>query len=122
MNSIFAQEFATDLPCSGCILAGYVYYYGTQARSDITDPVDGYCCRENPDGTLYCGDEMDKVFDEVIDAVTAVTSTRTEKVRLAYLDLVARGGDQKTTAQELYISLYSALETFKDDSDAAALE
>jgi hypothetical protein len=48
MNYLFVREFASDLGCATCISSGYVYYYGTQARSDITDAdgIDGYCCRE----------------------------------------------------------------------------
>lgn len=77
------------------------------------------------DGTLFCGDEMDKIFEIYMENTSnAVTEARVEKVRESYLDLVMRLLDQdaKTKAQELYLDLYTAAQTFKSDSDEANLE
>jgi len=115
MNSELLREFSTDLSCTACISSGYVYYYGTQSRTDIEDgdSIDGYCCREMADGTLYCGDEMDKIFDKYIDASSEVTQTRVDRVKLSYRSLVDRiDAGAKTKAQDLYLGLFDTSKDF----------
>ena len=124
MNSLLLREFSTDLSCSACITSGYVYYYGSNARGDIedTDDLDGYCCREMTDGTLYCGDEMDKIFDHYISENSSdIDQERVDKVKSSYKSLVAgNDADAKTKAQELYLDLFNMSKNVEDGNNTAS--
>lgn len=102
MNEILAKEFDTSLPCSSCVGSGYVYYYADDARRDFSssdsDPLTGYCCRTESDGTLYCGTDMDKVFDHYIAADAAITEERANDLITIYKEMVAAGGEASTSA------------------------
>jgi len=69
------------------------------------------------DGTLFCGDEMDKIFEIYMDGHDDITAAKIEKVRESYMELVGPrfvGGDlnARTKAQELYLDLFTAARTF----------
>jgi len=105
MNSILLREFSQDLSCSSCITAGYVYAFADGINKEIGSNIaaTGFCCRENVDGTVFCGDD-EKMYAH-LHKVTEITTARTNKVRDMYDDLrsLTMSGSHRTHANDLYI-------------------